>query len=491
MDHNNMGNTNESDDSNGDGNSPHEHQGDRSRLLSDSLYDGPLNHIISNHPKLFVKPQDWTERHARFLHVVCKEERLIFWTVTQHSQSTKQQKYEILIQRVDKSTSGSQESEEMQQDTSLASDTDTDMLRVPSFRFPSLPHPHLNSHIARLSSERAGVSNVSRRIAMESLLVWKRPRPSNIWRTLLNPDHVAPEPIKTCSYKGDNGIKDVHHELKVEFLPLAIKYGKRRISVGFKAPTYTLAGDTSYAQRNAWRLIYVDRAEWGIGRPLSEAERRDKRMMMQLRAALGILESPNGKDARDGWPVNQGCMAGLFIAMAQQRQEEQQARLSTANTREASRAPSHSTSQLQPRYQILLTTDAEISPYIQLYTAHVSDFLLEHFRTPAHRPQTALSEHEPHLLKIHRCIIPFSPYKSFRCRLRMAIMEYANGTADGFFSDPNPTPDGEQEGAASAQQQQQPTQTSQRARSTGRSSWFPEFAWERDRLPSFDEAHLL
>ncbi|KAI0458470.1 hypothetical protein F5B21DRAFT_459812 [Xylaria acuta] len=458
MDNDSMGDTDESEDSNGNGDSPHEHQ-EKSRLLSDSLYDGPLDHIIRNHPKLFVRPRYWTKRHVRFLHVVCKEERSWVWSTDQHCQRIKQQEHEGLIRHVGKSVSESQESDEMQQDATLPTNVDTDLLRVPSFRFPSLPHPHLNSHIGRLRTENAFISHTPRRIAMESLLVWKRPRPSNIWRTLLNPDHVPPEPIKTKSYKSDDNIKDLHHRLKVESIPLFIGYGKRRIGFGLSPQTYTVAGD-AYTQRNAWRLIYLDRSQLGNSRLLSKRERRRQRMAVRLGIDVEIGPDPStvtssddNEDERDGWPVNQGYMTSLFIAMAQQRQceieyeEEQKTQPSTADTQqEAPHAPSHSTPQVHPRYQILLTDNDEDSSCIHLYTAHVSDFLLEHFRTPSRSPLIAPSEHEPHLLKIHHTMIPFAPYKSFRRRLRMTIMEYANGTAGGFFfSDLNPARDGEQE----------------------------------------------
>ncbi|KAI1755802.1 hypothetical protein F4782DRAFT_527158 [Xylaria castorea] len=460
MENNSMGSTDGSDGSNGDSNSPHKHPEERSRLLTDSLYDGPLNHIIRNHPKLFVRPRDWTKRHARFLHVVCKEERSWLLASTQHCQRTRQQDHESLVQHVEKPTSKSQELEleDTRYHTTSSSDTDTDVLRVPPFQFPSLPHPHLNSHVGRLRSESAFISYLSRQIALKSLLVWKRPRPSKIWRTLLNPDHVASEPIKTCGYKSDDNIKYARHKLKVEHSPLFIKYGKRKISIGLSPQTYTLAGDTSYTQRNAWRLIYLDRSQLGMGRPLSKRERRRLRMAARLgidmkngRDPSIVVSSDDDEDERDGWPVNEGYMASLFIAMAQERQceaeykKEQKTQPSAADTQIASHGSSHSTPQLHPRYQILLTNNDADSSCIHLYTAHVSDFLLEHFRNPARFPHIAPSEHESHLLKIHRTKIPFTPYKSFRRRLRMTIMEYANGTAGGFFSGLNLTHDGDQE----------------------------------------------
>jgi hypothetical protein len=135
-------------------------------------------------------------------------------------------------------------------------------------------------------------------------------------------------------------------------------------------------------------------------------------------------------------------MAGLFLAMAQQQHEEpnkkgneqsgQQVHEKTALT------PSHNHTQsnipeLEPRYQILLTDNERDRSCIHLFTAQVSKFLVEHFRTPARLPDIALSEDDPSLIKIHHTIIPFKSWQSFRGRLRMAIMKYANGTADGFF----------------------------------------------------------
>ncbi|KAI0187969.1 hypothetical protein EV127DRAFT_482875 [Xylaria flabelliformis] len=451
MDNNSMGETNRSVNADGDGDRPYEHQKDKFRSLTDSLYDGPLNYIIRNHPKLFVKPREWTKRHAEFLHVVCKEEDPWFLLPTQHCQQTKQQEHECLIQHVDKSTFESREleSEDTRYHASTLGGADADVLRVPPFRFPSLPRPHLYSHIGRLRNESACVSHSSRQIAMKSLLVWKRPRPSKIWRTLLNPDHITPEPIKTCDYKSDNNTKDPRHRLSMRCVPLCIEYGTRLISMGFSPQTFTLAGDTSYSQKNVWRLIYLDRSQLKTGRLLSRRERKCLSIRKRLGIDTGIWPDPrivspddNG-DEQDDWPVNQGYMAGLFIAMAQGRQRQ-----STVNTQEASHAPSHSihhSQQIQPRYQILLTDNREDSSCIHLYTAQVSDFLLEHFRNPARFPHVAPSGHEPYLLKIHHTKIPFAPYKTFRHRLRTSIMEYANGTAGGFFSNPSPPRDGNQE----------------------------------------------
>ncbi|TRX98439.1 hypothetical protein FHL15_000513 [Xylaria flabelliformis] len=461
MDTNCMRKIDGSDNSDGDGDRdrPSEHREEKFRSLTDSLYDGPLNHIIRNHPKLFVRPRDWTKRHAEFLHVVCKEEDPWFLPSTQHCQQTKQQEHESLVQHTDKSTfePRESESEDTRYHASSPGGADTDILRVPPFRFPSLPRPHLNSHIGRLRNESAFVSHSSRQIAMKSLLVWKRPRPSKIWRTLLNPDHATPEPIKTCDYKGDNNTKDPRHRLNMKCVLLCIEYGTRLISMGLSPQTFTLAGDTSYSQKNAWRLIYLDRSQLKTGRSLSRRERKRLSISKRLGIDTGIgpstMVSPNDNgDERDDWPVSQGYMASLFIAMAQDRHWEvklqELARQSTVNTQEASHASSHGIHhplQIQPRYQILLTDNHEDSSYIHLYTAQVSDFLLEHFRNPAHFPHVAPSDHEPYLLKIHHTKIPFAPYKTFRRRLRMTIMEYANGTAGGFFSNPNPPRDGNQE----------------------------------------------
>ncbi|KAI0548482.1 hypothetical protein F4679DRAFT_319403 [Xylaria curta] len=447
MDNNSMSNITGS-DGDGDGDRPYEDQEEKSRSLTDSLYDGPLNHIIRNHPKLFVRPRDWTKRHAEFLHVVCKEEESCFLPSTQHCQRTKQQEHEGLVQHVDKSTSESRELEleDTQHHASLLGGTDTDVLRVPPFRFPSLPRPHLNSHIGRLRNESAFISHLSRQIAMKSLLVWKRPRPSKIWRTLLNPDHVVPEP----------NVKDPRHRLQMKCALLAIEYGTRMINMGLSPQTFTLAGDTSYSQRNAWRLIYLDRSQLKTGRPLSRRERTRLKIAERLGIDTGdpstMVRPDDDGDERDVWPVNQGYMAGLFIAMAQDRQWEveiqEMAQQSTVNTQEASDASSHNIQyppQIQPRYQILLTDNDEDSSYIHLYTAHVSDLLLERFRNPACFPHIAPAEHEPHLLKIHHTKIPYAPHKTFRRRLRTTIMEYANGTAGGFFSNPSPAQDGNQD----------------------------------------------
>ncbi|KAH8158964.1 hypothetical protein CIB48_g9287 [Xylaria polymorpha] len=426
----------ESGDSNGDMNvCSRERQDGRSGLLTDSLYDGPLNHIIRNHPKLFVRPKYWTKRHCWFLHVVCKDER---------PQAIEQQDHEGSTQHVDKENSHA--SDEISQHASFTTNTDTDRLRVPSFQFPSLPHPHLNSHISVLRTERANAYSFSRMAAMQGLLVWRPPEPSNVWKTLLNPDYIYPQATKTLSYGDDADADDIHHRLTAETTSLFIRYGGRRISMTLSCPTYTFAGNTSYAQRNAWRLIYIDCAQLRTDRGLSKRQKRHQMMIARLGLDMHMSPDVDGNEGeRDSWPLSQGYMTSIFIAMAQQREDEQQHQTQEhkANGRAPSQVPSHSIPQLQPRYQILLTDNDEDCSCIQLYTAHVSDFLLEHFRTPSRLPRVALSGHKPPLLQIHRTTIPFSPYISFRCRLRKTIMEYANGTAGGFFSDPNLAHDGE------------------------------------------------
>ncbi|KAI0447203.1 hypothetical protein F4803DRAFT_500056 [Xylaria telfairii] len=432
-------------------------QDEVSGLLTDSLYDGPLDHIIRNHPKLFAKPQNWTEDHCQFLHVACKDEPPVLCSSTQHHRPTERQDHEGPTRHVDKANSNSQVFDRISRHAFFITDTDADRLRVPPFQFPSLPRPHLNAHITMLRTEISNGYPPSREAALQNLLVWTPPVPSKIWKILLNPDYIDRQVSKPPNYGGgsdaDNvhhrlmaenirlcipkygrgyDADNVHHKLRAEGIRLYIKYGGRSRNMILSCPLYQFETGPFCTPRDDWRLIYIDCAQLKRNRGLSK--KRKRHQMMRARLGLPVDTSPRvetNEGEQDGWPLSQGYMASIFIAMAQKREEDLMFRHFLVLP---SRVPTPSSPQLQPRYQVLLTDNNSDCSCIHLYTASVSDFLLEHFRTPSRLPRV---RHAPPLLKIHHTTIAFFPFISFRGRLRMAIMEYANGTAGGFFSDSN------------------------------------------------------
>lgn len=182
-----------------------------------------------------------------------------------------------------------------------------------------------------------------------------------------------------------------------------------------------------------------------------------------LQSGAAISDPNDGRDDGDeAWPLTKGYLAGLFISLAQTRrsriiaEKKKESRnlqwLITSITGAAEAAapdpaPARDSQSsptppgLEPRYQILLTDrDAPggSEDSVQLYTAQVSDFLLEHFRTPTQLPKNApLERDSPHLMRINRSVIPLKPRRSFQRRLRAAIMHDANSTIGGFLSDLN------------------------------------------------------
>ncbi|KAI0912184.1 hypothetical protein F4823DRAFT_229238 [Ustulina deusta] len=377
-----------------------ERQQEKSQVLTDSLYDGPLDHIIRNHPELFMNPLRWTNRHAGFLHVACKEEPS--FSLPHHHRPIKKRKRESSIRDTDEPRA------------------ESNMLGVPHFQFPKITQSHLESNIGGLKARGADdTSNTSRLTTMDGLLDEKM---------VLDPNRDVSQSFKNCKYESDNSNNNKNHRLTVKRIPIVITYADRRITIVSDSQTYTSSRDTPYALRHAWRLIYLDRSQLQK-RHLSKQEGELQR---------GVECAATSKNHPGKWAFNAGRMAGLFIAMAQQRQNDIEHKEDEEQRAEQSQDSSH-VMQLQPRYQILLTDRNSGNPCIYLYTAQVSDFLLEHFRTPARLPPTSRSEpDDSHLMKIHRVMIPAAPLKSARRRLRVAIIQYANGTAGGFFADPSP-----------------------------------------------------
>ncbi|TGJ83347.1 hypothetical protein E0Z10_g5422 [Xylaria hypoxylon] len=415
---------------NGDSNNLREPQHAKSQELTDSLYDGPLDHIIRNHPELFVRPQFWTRCQAKFLHVVYKEEQPKMIFSHQHLRLThKYGEHEDRVQDADMSTPKSNKGEYM--------------LRVPLFEFPDVKSSYMHSHIDKPKTNTDSLMSlrmtVMERLMLERKRKRKRKSSKNV-ATLGIPDQIANQPVENRNHEINNNTKDIHHRLKVKNIPLAIEYGRRRIIIVPNCRNYILTQDTPSAPQHAWRLIYLDQSQ--VKNRWSSKRKRRNQIMADK---LGIQEDVSDTS------LSEGFIASLFIAMAQQRQyeieeEKQRAQQSAANMQEPSQARPNSVElQLQPRYQILLSD--KDGPDMHLYTAHVSDFLLEHFRTPARLPQVAQPKYGSPLLKIHRTVIPFLPCKSFRRRLRRNIMYLANSTVDGFFPGVNPQHNPEKEGA--------------------------------------------
>ncbi|KAI1156228.1 hypothetical protein F4825DRAFT_446711 [Nemania diffusa] len=430
---------------------------EKPRLLVASLYDGPLEQIILNNPKLFIRPPYWTKSHAKVLNVAFKEERPSLLT---SSSSHSGEEHENLVQQTEQSKLKLKKAEEIQFSPSpgagsaaatAAADTDIDLMRVPSFRLPNLPHEQINSYISILIGEGLEDDYDARLLAMDRLLVSKLPKLSDdIWGTPSSPDYLtASKPVDNSSYISQ-GSNKAHDRLKAGRVSLTLRYATRGIDATFYNPRiYVLDGNTPHAQKNACRIVYLDRSLLGLRRRarwgrLNRERRSEKRGRATGIEACPVAENERGKfpmlvsPERTGYrgsrqsPLSRGYMASLFIAMAQQRQDE--------IIYEKKCKPGQSLSDLSQfymRYQILVADDEVSNAYIHLYTAQVSDYLLEAFRVPARRPNMALPERDSPLIWIHHAQISFTPFKSFRRRLRSAIMEYGNGTANGFFPGPN------------------------------------------------------
>ncbi|KAJ2994364.1 hypothetical protein NUW58_g1575 [Xylaria curta] len=450
-----MSHTNDSSDFEGDSDSLHGRQQQKSKLLTDSLYDGPLNDIIRSHPKLFVRPHRWTKHHAMFLRVAYKEEQPRLWPV---SEQVKQQGHGGSVQHADKLKRKTHQSDGTSTYTSVATGSangpDADTPRVPPFQLPNVPRSNLKSHIRTLRAGSAEAASVWRSDAMKAIIMWRKSSPSNIRRTGLHPDDVVSELIKKCVYPSNKHNNVALHRLRERSDSLWIVYGNRKTLIARNCQIYTLAAGTPYAQQDAWRLLYLDRSQLRNVRScpkLREIQKISKRLgIVPIDDRVETYLRPSPKDAEDKshkQPLNEGHMSSLFLAMAQERQYEakctkkQQNEKSMTDTQASQHISSNNSqtpSQLPPRYQILVTDNDQDSTCIHLYTAHVSDFLLEHFSNPARLPQIDPPGPDSALLKIHHAVVPYTPFKSFRYRLRTSIMKYANGTAGGFFSDPNP-----------------------------------------------------
>ncbi|KAI1108852.1 hypothetical protein F5Y14DRAFT_458931 [Nemania sp. NC0429] len=379
---------------------------------ADSLHNRPLDHIVMSNPRLFVRPAYWTKQHASILCAAYKEDKsmpLLFPP-------------QCLDQELEAKASMQQPGFSRVTPSDLLPAAG-EILRLPQllspFQLPKLPYPRMTSHTDQLRSNAAQAdAYLSKTQAMDGLLL-KQQQQQKIARILNLVQDLLTGPSQ-----------DEFGELSSRSIPLSITYGKKAIPILVESRYYMFADDNHHHRNDAWRLFYLDRSQLNQG-PWTKIKKTRHRKMIQK---LGIAGTER---ATAGGGLSQWSAAALFISIAQARQRD------VEETKKTTEKPGHSTTtmpsseprpQPQPRYQILFTENGESdSSGIHLYTAQVSEFLLEHFGTPARIPPTGPSDKSSRLLKIHHTVIPFSPFRSFRRRLRIAIMHYANGTAGGFF----------------------------------------------------------
>lgn len=316
--------------------------------------------------------------------------------------------------------------------------------RVPPFNLPALSYRGLSSQINQLRSNNADTSHTTKMRAMDNLLL-RQGRRVGVSRIVYNVPESSTGTRLLHGEKGTTSPKDKLRQLGSRSVSLSITYGSRMTPILLNSRCYSLRRGDDYDEReDMWRLYYLDRSQFGI-RPWKKQLRRRKNVTQKLGKAE--TEDPptsnpqdNGNESR-ALRLTQGSIAGLFISMAQARERELEFDRLLRGLGSPIRMPPEPQPQMQARYQLLFTDNDKDSTCIYLYTAQVSDLLLDHFNTPAHLPLTALLSHSPHLMKIHRIAISYTPFKSFRRRLRIAIGEYANGTSHGYFGDSSPSTD--------------------------------------------------
>ncbi|KAI1349684.1 hypothetical protein F5Y01DRAFT_288300 [Xylaria sp. FL0043] len=385
--------------------------------LADDLYDGPLDHVIRNHPRLFVHPLRWSHHHARFLHVSCMDAPSLL-SISNQDNQIKKKKHRSSVKGTDKSKT------------------------KPDSDLPEMARLHLRprsgrrrSRVGKLSAKGPLFDHMSRVVSKkieQSIII--APRPTLMAAQLV--EGLTPQRptygvfgVQTRDKKKDRVIVQGNN------IPIEITYASRTLPIVPRAPMYTFGSDTPPEFRQVWRLALLNRSE------LEKKPTSKRRWRSQL---LAYHPSINTKTSAP-YEFNAGRMAALFIGMAQRRRSE------LKKSERLGRA-AESAADVRPRYQILVWDDNRQSPCVHLYTAEVSDFLLDHFRTPARLPHTGWSKDESsHLIKIHRIVIPQRPHKSFRRRLRTAITQYANGTAGGFFPTPSQESDGDDEGKSGSE----------------------------------------
>ncbi|KAI0805449.1 hypothetical protein GGR55DRAFT_655277 [Xylaria sp. FL0064] len=381
------------------------------RPLADDLYDGPLDHVIRNHPRLFVHPLRWSHHHARFLHVSCMEAHPLLPVSDQDNQiKKKKKKHRSSVKGTDKSKT------------------------KPDSNLPEMARLHLRPRNGRRRSQVPKLSAKGPIFEDMSDVVSKRIEQSITARrpTLMSAELVKGLTPQRPTYGVQPCDKKKHREIvQGNNIPIEITYASRKLTIVSRAPMYTFGSDTPPELRQVWRLALINRSELEK-RPTSK--RGWKRQLLEYHRVRNSIPME----------FNAGRMAAVFIGMAQRRRSE----LKKSERLGRGAEPTN----LRPRYQILVWDEKGKRPCVHLYTAEVSDFLLEHFRTPARLPQTAWSKDEyPHLVKIHRIVIPQRPRKSFQRRLRMAITQYANGTAGGFFPEPRQERESEDQAEGSSE----------------------------------------
>ncbi|KAI0423805.1 hypothetical protein F5Y09DRAFT_178152 [Xylaria sp. FL1042] len=368
----------------------------KSRVLTDDLFDGPLDHVIRNHPKLFVHPLRWTHKHAILLHVTCMDEPSLFPVSNKDGR--------------------------IKHDEHRSSGQDADKSRIESdSQLPKTAKLQLEPQNGRVGTRDTGSAAKNPRLNGISSVLSKEIEQSTTVPSTLSPSQLVADLMTQTPMNGIHisDKKQRQENVKVEeWTPIEITYGDRATTIISNARIYTLGNKTPSGSRHLWRMIFLHRSELEQTPP--------SRRRWRPRLLLGSSTQTHSPSAQ--WKFNAGCMAGLFIALAQRGQAELEEKKSARRR----------STDLRPRYQIGVSDVSCPEPCVHLYTAEVSDLLLAHFRTPARLPQNAPSRDKDKsspLIKIHRVVISQVPRKSLRRRLRAAVTHYANGTVGGFFPD--------------------------------------------------------
>ncbi|KAJ8129890.1 hypothetical protein O1611_g3742 [Lasiodiplodia mahajangana] len=253
--------------------------------------------------------------------------------------------------------------------------------RIQLFKLPHLYGLEEASEIKRLRTKSTSGAYDLRLATMERLISWK-PR--------------LPGSSSSRNRNSEEEHIDSQHKLAVYHVPLIMNYGKREFQIIQNVRLYHYIDTLPHTQDNAWCLIHIDRSQIEVP-----------------------PKTPLGR-------INRGILTSFFLAMAQKRLYSLSAREGPNSQQRAVLETPAPVRQDKVRYQILLTDNDASDDFVHLYTAEISDFLLEHFRKPAHLPKIDPPKRISRLMRIHHAPIPFEPTKGFRDRLQGAIVMNAN-----------------------------------------------------------------
>ncbi|KAI1187805.1 hypothetical protein F5B17DRAFT_301432 [Nemania serpens] len=442
MESNCLDNNSRDGDLDGDKNSPHEQQQSGSERScedtpADSIYDRPLDQILMSYRKLKVKPCYWTQQHATILHVAYKEQlwRYFFGTPEPETGGS--------MPQADKSAvEGDELGDTWRRTPNIApiGRENAASSRVPPFRLPTLPLWYVPVIVHQLITKSKSASYAQRKAALDHLLLGHGGE--------ITPSRkICALPLPTTQPSDMNLItrtKDESCQLASRTVSLSIDYGRTTTTILPESRYYVLTGDGYDELKSEWCLFYLDRSQL-VKMPWKNTKRKSNSVVARKPGVVARTEDASAtgphsnRNKSCALNLTQGTLAGIFISIAQARQREVKGNERTAKAPDSPTTnrplESQSQSQLQPRYQVLLTDINSEARYcdVHLYTAEVSDFLLEHLGTPARMPTTAPSSRDSPLLKIHHAMIHHAPFESFQRRLRFAITECANGTAERLF----------------------------------------------------------